>query len=57
MLCEASTITIAPFLCAYLIIFLTLFIVPKTFETCEIPTIFVLSVILLSISSSESSKF
>ena len=57
ILCDASTTTTAPFLCAYLIIFFTLFIVPKTFETWVIPTIFVLSVILLSISSSESSNF
>ena len=52
ILCEASTITIAPFLWAYFIIFSILFIVPNTFETCVILTIFVLSVILLSISSS-----
>ena len=56
ILWEPSTTTIAPFLCAYFIIFSILFIVPKTFDTCVIPTIFVLSVILVSISSSDISK-
>ena len=56
MLWEASTITTAPFLCAYFIISFTLFIVPSTFDTCVIPTIFVLSVILLSISSFDNSN-
>ena len=56
ILCDASTITIAPFLCAYFIISFTGFIVPKTFDICVIPTILVLSVILLSISSFDISK-
>ena len=56
-LCEPSTITIAPTECAFFIISFIGFIVPKTFETCVIPTILTPGTIFLSISSVVSSPF
>ena len=52
-LCEPSTTATAPTLCAFLTIFLTSFLRPRTFETCVTATIFVFSVIFVSMSSSE----